>query len=353
MNLRDVFDAPVSTIVLAEGEFGETGGKTANGVVMHSEVFETEAVIDSTQAGRTPREVLGRDAPDVPVVESTADALDVAPHAEALVVGVAPAGGALPEAWVGDIEAAIRHGCDVVSGLHVFLADEPRWADLAAAHDARLFDVRKPPDGDDLRVADGAVDDVDADVVLTLGTDCAVGKRTTTFELYRAARAAGVDAGWVATGQTGIMVGAQAGVVVDRVPADFTAGVVEDLVAAVAADRDVVFVEGQGSLTHRAYSSVTLSILHGSWPDAVVLAHDPDRRVRTHFEQFPVAGVEAERELIESLSDATVAGVSTWGDPEAAREAYGLPAGNVYRDDGPGVLLDAVSRTIDRPLTPR
>jgi uncharacterized NAD-dependent epimerase/dehydratase family protein len=351
MNLRDDFDAPVPTIVLAEGEFGETGGKTANGVVLHSELFETEAVVDSTRAGRTPREVLGRDAPDVPIVESTADALDVVPDAEALVVGVAPAGGALPEAWVGDIEAAIRHGCDVVSGLHVFLADDPRWADLAAAHDARLFDVRRPPDEDELRVGDGSVDDVDATVVLTLGTDCAVGKRTTTFELYRAARTAGVDAGWVATGQTGIMVGAQAGVVVDRVPADFTAGVVEDLVAEVGADHDVVFVEGQASLNHRAYSGVTLSILHGSWPDAVVLAHDPDRRARTHFERFEVAGVEAERDLIESLSDATVAAVSTWGDPEAAREAYGLPAGNVYHEDGPAALLDAVSTTVDRPLT--
>jgi uncharacterized NAD-dependent epimerase/dehydratase family protein len=351
MNLRDAFDTPVPAVVLAEGEFGQTGGKTANGVVMHSEVFRTEAVIDSTQAGRAPRDVLGRAAPDVPIVESTADALEVAPHAEALVVGVAPAGGALPEAWVGEIEDAIRHGCDVVSGLHVFLGDDPKWTDLAAANGARLFDVRKPPDEDDLRVGDGSVDDVDAAVVLVLGTDCAVGKRTTTFELYRAARDAGVDAGWVGTGQTGIMVGAQAGVVIDRVPADFTAGVVEDLVAAVGADHDVVFVEGQASLNHRAYSGVTLSILHGSWPDAVVLAHDPDRRRRTHFERFELASVEAERRAIESLSDATVAAVSTWGDPDAARDAYGLPAGNVYDEEGPAVLLDAVSAAIDRPLT--
>lgn len=347
MNLRAAFDAPVSTIVIAEGAFGETAGKTANGVVMHSEIFDVTVVVDSTQAGKTPREVLGRDVPDVPIVESMTDALDIAPDAEAVVIGVAPAGGTLPQSWVGDIEAAVEHGCDVVSGLHVFLGDEPRWREMADEHGARIFDVRKPPGEDALRVGDGSVDDVDADVVLTLGTDCAVGKRTTTFELYRAARDAGLDAGWVATGQTGIMVGAHSGAVIDRVVADFTAGVVEDLVAEVGADHDVVFVEGQASLTHRGYSGVTLSILHGSWPDAVVLAHDPDRRRRTHFDRFEVAGVESERRLVEDLSDATVACVSTWGDPDDAEDEYGLPAGNVYHEDGPADLLAAVTDVID------
>jgi uncharacterized NAD-dependent epimerase/dehydratase family protein len=107
-------------------------------------------------------------------------------------------------------------------------------------------------------VGDRRVDDLDADVVLTLGTDCAVGKRTMTFELYPASLEAGRDVGWGATGQTGIMVGAHRGVVIDCVPADFTAGVVEDLVCGVAADHDLVFVDGQTSLTHRAYSGVTL-----------------------------------------------------------------------------------------------
>lgn len=347
MNLRGAFDAPVSTIVLAEGAFGETAGKTANGVVMHSDIFDATVVVDSTQAGKTPREVLGRDVPDVPIVESMRDALDIAPDVEAVVIGVAPAGGTLPQSWVGDIEAAVRHGCDVVSGLHVFLGDEPRWREMASENGARIFDVRKPPGEDALRVGDGSVDDVDADVVLTLGTDCAVGKRTTTYELYRAAREAGLDAGWVATGQTGIMVGAHSGAVIDRVVADFTAGVVEDLVAEVGADHDVVFVEGQASLTHRGYSGVTLSILHGSWPDAVVLAHDPDRRRRTHFDRFDVAGVESERRLVEDLSDATVACLSTWGDPDEAEDEYGLPAANVYHEDGPADLLTAVTDVIN------
>jgi len=112
MNLREHFDVPVPTIVLAEGEFGETGGKTANGVVMHSEVFDARAVVDTETAGRTPADVLGKpDAPEIPIVESVEAALDEAPDAEALVIGVAPAGGDLPEAWVSDIEDAIRADC--------------------------------------------------------------------------------------------------------------------------------------------------------------------------------------------------------------------------------------------------
>lgn len=347
MNLRESFDVPAPAIVLAEGEFGKTGGKTSNGVVMHSEVFDTRAVVDSTTAGESPADVLRRpDAPEIPIVESVTDALETAPEAEALVIGVAPAGGELPEAWISGIEDAVRAGCDVVSGLHTFLGDEDHWSELAAEHDARIFDVRKPPEEDALRVGDGSVDEADADVVLTLGTDCAIGKRTTTFELYKAAREAGLNAGWVATGQTGIMVGAHDGVVIDRVPADFTAGVVEDLVKSVAADHDLVFVEGQASLTHRAYSGVTLSILHGSWPDAVVLADEPERTQRTHFEQFLVDGVESETDLIEELSDAEVAAISTWGDPEVERERHDLPVANVYEEDGPTDLLRAVQGTL-------
>ena len=347
MKLKETFDVPVPTIVLAEGEFGDTGGKTANGVVMHSEVFEPRAIVDTETTGRTPADVLGKsDAPEIPIVESVEAAIHETPEAEALVIGVAPAGGNLPEAWIEDIEDAIRAGCDVVSGLHVFLGEEDHWQTLADQHGARLFDVRKSPTDDKLRVGDGSVDDVDADVVLTLGTDCAVGKRTTTFELYQAAQAAGLDAGWVATGQTGIMIGADEGVVVDRVPADFIAGVVEDLVSTVAADHDLVFVEGQASLTHRAYSGVTLSILHGAWPDAVVLADEPVRESRTHFERFQVNGVEKELRLIEDLSDASVAALSTWGDPAEQAKRYGLPAANVYHDSGASKLLSAIQETL-------
>lgn len=349
MDLRDALDIPVPAIVLAEGEFGEPAGKTANGVVMHSEIFEPVAIVDSETAGQSPRDILERPSvPEVPIVAEIDEALDVNPSPEALVIGVAPAGGELPTDWVDGIQTAMRAGCDVVSGLHTFLGDDPTWTTLAQECDVRLFDVRKPPAAEDLRVADGSVDELDTPVALTLGTDCAVGKRTTTFELYRAAKQRGLDAGWVATGQTGIMVGAHRGTVVDRVPSDFTAGIVEQHVIDVANDHDIVFVEGQGALTHRAYSGVTLSILHGAWPDAVVLVDDPTRERRVLFEQFPIAGVDTERELITALSEASVPAVSTWGDPAVESERYDVPVANVFEVDGADRLLDAVLEDIDQ-----
>ncbi len=347
MNLRSEFDIPAEAIVLAEGAFGKTGGKTANGVTLHSEVFDVSVVVDSTTAGQSAADVLGAEyLADVPVVATMKAAMETAPNADALVIGVATAGGNLPPEWEDDIKAAMRNGCDVVSGLHIFLSEDPEWQALADESGVELYDVRKPPSDDELRVADGRVDDLDIPIVLTMGTDCAVGKRTTTFELYHAATQRGIDAAWVATGQTGIMVGAHGGIVIDRVPADFTAGTVEDLVCSAATEHDVVFVEGQASLSHRAYSGVTLSILHGCWPDAVVLADEPNRLVRTHFEMFDVWGIDTEIELIKKLSDASVAAISTWGDHNKERTNHDLPAGNVFQPQGADRLLDAVLEEI-------
>ncbi len=347
MNLRSEFDVRTPTVVLAEGEFGGTGGKTANGVTLHSEIFDVKVVIDSNAAGQLAEDVLGTDTgEDIPVVASMEEALEQVPQATALVIGVAPAGGNLPPEWQSDIKTAMRHGCSVISGLHVFLSEDPEWQSLASEYGVELYDVRKPPDDDNLRVGDGRVDDLDTPIVLTMGTDCAVGKRTTTFEMYREARSRGINAAWVATGQTGIMVGAHRGVVIDRVPADFAAGSVEELICGAAEGHEIVFVEGQASLTHRAYSGVTLSILHGSWPDIIILADEPGRMTRTHFERFDVWGIETERDLIESLSDATVAAVSTWGDHDN-ETVLDIPVGNVFQQGGTTRLLDAVLDEID------
>jgi uncharacterized NAD-dependent epimerase/dehydratase family protein len=342
MDLRSKYDAPVSAIVLAEGAFGTPDGKTANGVVIHSELFDTQAVVDSTHAGSNANEVLSNSSVSgVPVVRSMTEALKTAPHAEVLVIGVAPAGGALPEPWKADIQEAMEGGCDIVSGLHYFLEEDPEWRGLAKRCGVDLIDVRRPPDRSDLQVAKQTEASRETDVVLVMGTDCASGKRTTTVELYRQAKRDGLDAVWVATGQTGIMTGAHQGVVIDSVPADFTAGVVEQMVAELD-EHDVVFVEGQAALTHRVYGGVTLSILGGAWPDAVIIADDPDRESREHFESLSVASVGREASLVEELSDAQVVAISTWGDPAAVEYELDVPVANVYREGGPKQLLDSV-----------
>lgn len=349
MDLRSRYDPPVPTIVLAEGAFGQPDGKTANGVVMHSELFDARAVVDSTHAGASAADVLANPSvPEVPVVESMAAALEAAPEAAVLVLGVAPAGGDLPEPWQADIREAMRAGCDVVSGLHTFLSEDPEWRQLAAECDVEIVDVRKSPPASELSVADGA-SDPGVPVVLVMGTDCASGKRTTTMELTDAARRAGLDAAWVATGQTGVMVGADRGVVVDRVPADFAAGVVEELVADLG-DRDVVFVEGQAALTHRAYGGVTLSILGGARPDAVVVADDPARDRREHFESLSVPPVRREAELLETLSEGVVVAISTWGDPETVEYDLDVPVANVYHDRGPETLLETIAAELGLDL---
>lgn len=341
MDLRSRYDAPVPAIVLAEGAFGTLTGKTANGVVMHSEVFDARVVIDSTHTGASADDVLSNPSvTDVPVVGSLEDALDAVPEAAVLVLGVAPAGGRLSDYLEADLRGAMRAGCDIVSGLHVFLSENPEWQALADACDVDIIDVRKPPAADDLRVADGT-DVPGTHVVLVMGTDCASGKRTTTMELYLEADNTGLDAAWVATGQTGIMIGAHRGVAIDRVPADFAAGVVEDMIVDLS-DRDIVFVEGQAALTHRAYGGVTLSILDGAWPDAVVLADDPHRDVREHFESLPVSSAKAEAHLIERLSGTSVAAVSTWGDPKVVDYDLDVPVANIYHPRGPETLLRSV-----------
>ena len=236
-------------VILAEGNFGFHHGKTAMGVIRfgHDQVV---AVIDSTQAGRNVREWLGDSGRnDIPIVGSLNDALGFLPRTNALLIGIAPTGGKLPDEWRAVILAAIRSGLDILSGLHTFLADDPEFAKAARTSGVRLIDYRRPPERMDTTV--GRRHLPGKRVVLTVGTDCAIGKMSVGFELRRAAQAAGKAAVFVATGQTGMMVEGW-GVTVDRVAADFLQGTVEWLVEDGESRGDWVLVEGQGSLDHPA-----------------------------------------------------------------------------------------------------
>jgi len=333
--------------VLAHGKFPDRA-KTATGVLRYGD-YDVAAVLDRDRAGQRVAD-LRADLPDAPIVASMADA----PAVDALVIGIAPIGGGFDDSWRSDVRTAIERGCDVVAGLHYFLADDPEFADLAAEHGVSLHDVRRPPE--DLGVATGRADEVDAEVVLTVGTDCSTGKMTTTFELARAARERGIDAGVVPTGQTGILIEGR-GIAVDRVVADFAAGAVERMVTEAAADHDVLFVEGQGSLAHPAYSGVTLSILHGAAPDALVLCHAAGREAIHGYEDTQIPPVGQVAELYEDVAapvgtSEVVAGalntasIEADDDARAALSAYaadlGVPAADPVRI-GPDPILDALA----------
>ena len=258
-------------VALAEGAFGPITSKTANGCIRYSPE-RVVAILDSSRAGQTAQSVLGFGG-DIPVVATLEQALALGPTA--LLVGVAPTGGQLPAPWRDTLAATLRKGLDVWSGLHYFLADDPVLAAAAQEGGARIFDLRRPPR--DLGVAAGRVRDVAATVVLTVGSDCNIGKMTAQVQLRDSLRARGESVAFAATGQTGILVEGW-GIAVDAVIADFISGASERLVLQAASTADIVLVEGQGSIIHPSYSGVTYGLLHGSLPHAMVLCHQPSRK---------------------------------------------------------------------------
>ena len=331
--------------VLAHDSFPDRA-KTAVGLLRYGD-HEVRALVDREHAGKRVREFLP-DVQDAPVVAS----MDDVPAVDALVIGVAPIGGAFEEFWRSDVRAALERGCQVLSGLHDFLADDSEFVALAEEHGGELHDLRKPPD--DLTVADGTAGDIDATVVTTVGTDCSTGKMTASFELRDAARERGLEAAVVPTGQTGVAITGW-GLVVDRVIADYAAGAVERLVE-TPDEKDVLFVEGQGALAHPAYSGVTASILHGSAPDALVMCHEAGLDAIHGYESFPIPPlaeyVDIYDRLAAPVSDASVVAgaLNTRGLDEAASakavssyaEAIDAPATDPVRDGVPDDVLDAV-----------
>jgi D-glutamate N-acetyltransferase len=256
-------------VILTEGQFRVHNAKTAMGVIRYG-TDEVVALLDSSIAGRSVAEWLP--GHDIPAVATLAEALAMPTRPDTLLIGIAPTGGKLPPEWRSTILEAIGAGLDVHSGLHTFLGDDPEFAAAAAAAATAIVDYRRPPDR--LETAVGRRHGPGKHVILTVGTDCAIGKMSVALELRKSALRAGDPAVFVATGQTGMMIEGW-GVAVDRVIGDFVQGTVEWLVEEAETRGDWIIVEGQGSLDHPAYSSVTLGLIHGATPEAMVMVHKP------------------------------------------------------------------------------
>jgi uncharacterized NAD-dependent epimerase/dehydratase family protein len=330
-------------LILAEGKSADPHyGKTARGLVKYGRE-PVVAILDSTRAGET--------YDGIPIVATVNDALCFNPTTA--LVGVATQGGRFPPEWRALLKSAIAKGLDIENGLHEFVSEDSELTELATRYGVELRDLRKPPP--DLNVPTGANLEVDARIILTVGSDCAIGKMTVALELDREARRRGLASEFVPTGQTGIAI-AGWGISVDAVVADFIAGAAEQLVVEGARrGGEVLWVEGQGSLVHPAYSGVTLGLIHGSAPHAFVLCHMAGSVAVEGYPDHPLPSLRELVELHERIAlprrPAKVAAVALNTrdlDEEAARAAIadaeretGLPADDPVRFGAAG-LLDAL-----------
>lgn len=350
-------------LVLAEGLFGPQTSKTANSAVRYLP-DHVLAVVDSRHAGSTVAQVLGFGGA-IPVIGSVEEGLDRG--ATALLIGIAPQGGQLPESWRPMLKAAIDAGLDIVSGLHFHLNDDEEIRGHAVQQGVVIHDLRRPPA--DLPVSTGRARLVEPLVVHTVGTDCNIGKMTAALELRDALVGRGARVGFAATGQTGILIEGW-GISVDAVIADFIGGAAEQLVLRAAEGNEIVLVEGQGSLVHPGYSGVTLGLLHGSMPDAMILCHQPSRRcpwnAANRYDWMRLPSVPEMIRICEGaiapLRESKVIGIAlnTWDltDEQAQDEARrledltGLPATDPVRFD-PSPLAEAILAAAERKRAAR
>ena len=331
-------------LILAEEKSGDPHyGKTARGIIRYGP-NPVVAILDSTRAGETEQ--------GIPIVGRVEDALPFGPTTA--VVGVATQGGRFPPAWRELLKSSIAAGLDVESGLHEFISEDPELGELAREHGVQLRDLRRPPAG--LNVPTGANLDVDATIVLTVGSDCAIGKKTVAVELDLEARRRGLPSVFVPTGQTGIAI-AGWGIAVDAVVADFLAGAAERLVVeGVERGGKLLFVEGQGSIVHPMYSGVTLGLVHGCAPHALVLCHMAGATEIEGCPGHPIPPLPEVVELYERISlparpakvvavALNTAAIASDDEARAAIAAIetetGLPTDDLIRF-GPGRLLDSI-----------
>ena len=334
--------------VLAEGWFANRHAKTAHGLIRYGR-DEVVCVIDSTLAGRSVSEVMPNLSEpargEVPIVAGIREALELGPTS--VLVGLAPAGGRLPEAWMQALREAAENGLEIVSGLHQRLGPE--------FPGARVWDVREPPG--DVPLFSGEGFGVEPVVALAVGTSSAIGKMTAVLEIQRAALKGGTRAEFVPTGQTGAVI-AGWGICIDAVVSDFATGASEQLVLEAAGREpapDLILVEGQGSIAHPAYSGVTTALLHGSCPDCLILCADAHGPRDELFPGVPFPQPNEISRLYEGLAAlvkpapvvAVSVNTSSLGDADARAlvdrisEETGLPAADPVRGEA-GPILDAL-----------
>jgi uncharacterized NAD-dependent epimerase/dehydratase family protein len=337
-------------VVYCEGAFNTSNGKTAHGLVRFSRRYAVVAVIDSSLKGKDSGEVLDGRRNGIPIVGSMDEAFESWLSRKAdngrlshFVVGLAPDGGRLDPKVRNDILVALELGLNVDSGLHDFLTDDPDLVSLAEKRELAIRDIRKPPPRSEQKFFTGDIEEVAAFKIAVLGTDSAVGKRTTAWKLVEAFEAGGRTAEMIGTGQTAWMQGARYSVLMDALVNDFVAGEIENAVVSAWRDvkPDVIVIEGQGSLLNPAYPG-GMEILASARPDIIVLQHAPARLEYDGFPGYPIQPLARQIAALEAVSTAPVAAITINHEgmsPEsipavcyAIERSFGVPTRDVLLD---------------------
>lgn len=321
-------------------------GKTGLSLLRYS-ISSPVVVIDQESAGESLLLLTGINSP-APIVDSLTNALAYQP--DVLVIGIAPAGGVLPDAWLQELQQAIAAGLSIVNGLHTPLANHPQLAPLLQPGQW-IWDVRREPEN--LQIGSGQARFLACQRILTVGTDMAIGKMSTSLELDKAARNRGLRSKFLATGQAGIMI-AGAGVALDAVRVDFAAGAIEQLVVESGADQDLLIIEGQGSLLHPG-STATLPLMRGSQPTAMILVHRWGQKRINNHPDFEIPPLQEVINLYETVAfgakikaialNTALLDLDTANDAIAyTQAATGLPCTDAVRF-GAEIFLEAIFST--------
>lgn len=301
-----------TAIVYCEGNFAAIDGKTANGLVRHSEKYRILSVIDSEKSGLDSGTILDDRPNNIPICKDLADALAQAGTLpDYFIFGMAPASGMLSIHERSLILEAMSYGMNIINGLHEFLNDDRVFIAACESNNVKILDIRKPRAKKDLRMFSGRISEVSCPCIAVLGTDCAIGKRTTATVLTQALNDQGIKTVMIGTGQTGLIQGARYGVALDAIPSQFCAGELEATIVEAFENEqpEVIIIEGQGALSHPAFSSSAF-ILRGSCANGVVLQHAPARQHRCDFEQMPMPSPASEIHLIETFANTQVIGLT-------------------------------------------
>ncbi len=352
-NTQKIIKMKLKAIVYSENQFGKNDGKVANGLLRHSEKYEIIGIIDSSKAHQMAENILEGETNETPIFSSIDSALETLEyHPDYFIYGLAPSKPKLSKKERQVFFEAMENGMNIINGLPEFLSEDPEFIDCAEEFGVTITDVRKPISKDKLHHFTGKINRIKTPVIAIMGTDCAIGKRTTAQKLVKALKIEGLNVAFIATGQTGLLQGAKYGAAIDMLSSGYATGEVENAILEAVQNEnpDIVIVEGQGSLGHPSYTS-SAAILKGSKPKGIIIQHAPKRQNFCTFPNIKMNSLQSEINLIEGFIGSSVMAITINHENMTKKEidttvknyekTFGLPTTDVLKH-GCNKLIDMI-----------